>query len=331
MTERDLEVGFSLSSEEHTAAALVAQARRAEEAGFDFAVISDHFHPWTDTQGNSPFVWAVLGGISQATTRLRLGTGVTCAMRIHPALVAQAAATVAALMPGRFFLGMGTGENLNEHILGERWPPIAIRREMLEEAVDVIRRLWSGVRVSHHGPHYTVEDARLYSLPDQAPALMIAAAGERAARVAGRLGDGIIAVAPKADLLEAFAAEGGADKPRYGQLHACWAATESEARRTAYEWWPNSALPGSLGSELRLPSEFAEVALMLSEDDVAHSVVCGPDPDRHVAALEEYVAAGFDHVYIHQVGPDQDGFFRFYEREVLPRVRRTAGSPAGRV
>lgn len=321
MTERAVKIGFTLSCEEQRPAPLVAQAVRAEEAGFDFALISDHFHPWTDTQGQSPFVWAVLGGISQSTHTLQVGTGVTCPMRIHPAIVAQAAATVAAMMPGRLFLGMGTGENLNEHILGSRWPPIGVRRDMLAEAVDVVRKLWTGSRVTHRGTHYTVEDARLYTLPDQPPPIMLAAAGNRAAQLAGRKADGLIAVLPKAELVETFNVAGGEAKPRYGQLHVCWGVTEAAARRTAFHWWPNAAMPGGLASELRLPDDFAEVARMLGEDDVAQSVVCGPDPERHAAAIGEFVTAGFDHVYVHQVGPELDGFFDFYQRDVLPLLR----------
>jgi coenzyme F420-dependent glucose-6-phosphate dehydrogenase len=321
VAERDLKIGFTLSSEEQRPGPLVQQAARAEQAGFDFALVSDHFHPWTDTQGQSPFVWAVLGGISQSTRTLHVGTGVTCPMRVHPAIVAQAAATVAAMMPGRFFLGMGTGENLNEHILGQRWPPVGVRREMLEEAVEVVRKLWSGSRVTHHGTHYTVEDARPYTLPGEPPPIMLAAAGNRAARLAGRKADGLIAVVPKAELVETFSIAGGESKPRYGQLHVCWGVTEEAARRTAYQRWPNAAMPGSLASELRLPDDFAEVALMLSEDDVAQSVVCGPDPERHAAAIDEFVTAGFDHVYVHQVGPELDGFFDFYQGEVLALVR----------
>ena len=176
------EIGYALSSEEHRPSDLARNARRAEEAGFSFALISDHFHPWVDRQGHSPFVWSVIGGIAQTTERLRLGTGVTCpTMRIHPAIIAHAAATAADMMPGRFFLGVGTGENLNEHVLGDHWPPADVRREMLEEAVDVIRLLWQGGVQSHYGDYYTVENARLYTLPDELPPIVLAASGTKAA------------------------------------------------------------------------------------------------------------------------------------------------------
>jgi len=315
------EIGYTLSCEEFGPRELVAFARSAEDAGFTFALVSDHFHPWIDAQGHSPFVWTVLGGVAEATERLRVGTGVTCPLiRIHPAIVAQAAATVAAAMPGRFFLGVGTGENLNEHVTGERWPPIDQRLDMLEEAVDVIRSLWEGGQQTFRGDYYTVEQARIYTLPDQPPPIYVAAAGDRATRMAGEVGDGLISTAPDPDTIRTFEAAGGRGKPKYGQLHVCWGRDEDTAKRTAYEQWPNTSLKGELGSELPLPRHFEQAAQMLSPDDVAQGVVCGPDPERHLDAIREYVEAGYDHVYLHQVGPDQEGFFRFYEREVLPKV-----------
>jgi coenzyme F420-dependent glucose-6-phosphate dehydrogenase len=315
-------IGYTLSSEENDGPSLVRQAVRAEEAGFDFAGISDHFHPWIDRQGQSPFVWGVLGAISQATERLELITGVTCpTMRINPAIVAQAAATAASLLPGRFSLGVGSGENLNEHILGDRWPPVAVRQERLEEAIEVIRELWRGEMTTHRGRHYTVENARLYSLPEQPPPLLVAVAGRRSVELAIRAGDGIVGVAPLAQAVERFHESAGAEKPAYGQIHVCWAAEESEARRTALEWWPNGAISGSYFLELPLPSHFEEAVELVGEEEIASSIVCGPDPERHLAAIREYIDAGYDHVYVHQAGPDQDGFFDFYEREVLPALR----------
>jgi coenzyme F420-dependent glucose-6-phosphate dehydrogenase len=312
------EIGYSLSSEELGPAELVRCAVLAEERGFPFALVSDHFHPWTDRQGQSPFVWTVIGAIAQATERLRLGTGVTCPLiRTHPAVIAQAAATVAVLMPGRFFLGLGTGENLNEHILGDRWPAGAVRLEMLEEAIAVIRLLWKGGYQSHHGRHYTVEEARLYTLPDELPPIVVAAGKPGAAQLAGNAGDGLIGTAPDADLLSEFDGAGGLGKPRYGQLTVCWARDEATARKTALEWWPNAAAPGDLGQELPLPRHFEQVAELITEDDVAEKVVCGPDPGAHRAAIEEFGEAGYDHVYVHQVGPDQEGFLDFYTGEIL--------------
>jgi G6PDH family F420-dependent oxidoreductase len=314
-------LGYTLSSEENAAPDLVAQARRAEQVGFDFAVISDHFHPWIDRQGNSPFVWGVMGAIAEATERLPLATGVTCpTLRIHPAIVAQAAATAASLLPGRFSLGVGSGENLNEHILGGRWPPVPERQERLAEAIEVIRKLWSGELTTHRGRHFTVENARIYSLPEQTPPILVAVAGPRSTRLAASLGDGLVGTSPVAETIEQFRSEGGAGKPTYGQIHVCWARSEEQAVRTALEWWPNGAVSGSHFLELPLPSHFEEAAELVDEDDIAESVVCGPDASRHLEAIREFAEAGYDHVYVHQIGPDQDGFFDFYAREVLPAL-----------
>jgi coenzyme F420-dependent glucose-6-phosphate dehydrogenase len=320
-------IGYALSSEEHAPNELIRFAQQAEEAGFTFALISDHFHPWIDRQGHSPFVWGVIGGIARATEGLQLGTGVTAPIRrIHPAIVAQAAATAATMMPGRFFLGVGSGENLNEHILGDDWPSPGTRLEMLEEAIEIIRLLWRGGTQSFKGRHYTVDRARIYTLPEQPPPVLLAAKGERAVEMAGRAGDGLIGVGPDPELIRRFEKAGGEGKPRYGQVHVCWAESETEARRTAREWWPNTALKGNLNVDLPTPEDFERAAESITEDDVAESVTCGPDPGPHIEAIREYVDAGYDNVYIHQIGPDQDGFFRFYGTEILPRVDRELGS-----
>ena len=313
------ELGYTLSSEEHRPADLVRFARLAEEVGFRYAFISDHYHPWVDAQGQSPFVWTTLGGIAQATDRLRVGTGVTCpTIRVHPAVVAHAAATVAALMPGRLLLGLGTGENLNEHVVGARWPAGGERLEMLEEAIDVIRLLWQGGQQTHRGKHYTVEDARIYTLPEEPPPILVAAAKPLAAELAAR-NDGFIGVAPQAELIERFEEAGGAGKPKYGQVHVCWGEDEEEAKQTAHAIWPNAAIKGELSQELPNPEHFEQAAQMVTLDDVAESVPCGPDAERIVEAVNEYAEAGYDHVYVHQIGPDQEGFLRFAERELLPR------------
>ena len=315
-----MELGYAISSEEHPPLDLVEHAVRAEECGFTFALVSDHFHPWIDRQGQSAFVWAVLGGIALRTKRLRVGTGVTCpTMRIHPAIVAQAAATAASMLPGRFFLGVGAGENLNEHVLGQRWPPVELRHEMLEEAVAVMRELWRGELTTHRGKHYTVENARLYTVSEEPPEVYVAAGGPEAAVLAGRIGDGLISTQPDAELIGSFESGGGGGKPRYGQVTVCVDESEERARKTAHEWWPNSALRGPLSQELPLPSHFEEACAMVTADDVAESVVCGTDTDRHIQAIEDFVEAGYDHVYVHQVGPDQDAMFELYERDVLPR------------
>jgi coenzyme F420-dependent glucose-6-phosphate dehydrogenase len=318
-----IELGYGLSCEEHSPAALVQQARWAEEAGFGFAIISDHYHPWLERQGNSGFVWSVIGAIAAATDRITVGTGVTCPiLRIHPAIIGQAAATSAELLPGRFFLGVGTGENLNEHILGGRWPPAAVRLKMLEEAVRVIRQLWQGANMDFRGEFFVVENARIYTLPDRLPPIYIAAAGARAARLAARAGDGLIAMTPNRELVGTFKGEGNGG-PRYGQVAVCWADSEQEARKTAQRIWPTAALSGSFEQELPSPAHFEELVAGVTEEDVARSVVCGPDPDKYVDAVREFADAGFDHIALRQIGPEQAGFFGFYKSEVLPRISRS--------
>jgi G6PDH family F420-dependent oxidoreductase len=326
-----VELGYALSSEEFPPGALVRQARRAEQAGFTHALISDHFHPWTSAQGHSPHVWSVLGGIAQVTERIAVGTGVTCPLiRQHPVVVAHAAATVACMMPGRFFLGVGTGENLNEHVVGAGWPAPDARVEMLEEAIVVIRALWTGEETTIRGRFYEVEGARLYTAPDAPIPLMVAAGKPRAARLAGRLGDGLVSVAPDRDLVRGFERAGGGGKPRYGQLTVCWDESEETARRTALAQWPNAGVPGDLSQELPLPEHVEQAASLVREEDIAEKVVCGPDPGRYAEAIAQFADAGFDHVYLHQVGQNQEGFFRFCERTLLEGVAKTAspGVPA---
>jgi len=315
-----VELGYWLSSEEHAPRDLVANARAAEEAGFSYAVISDHFHPWIDAQGQSPFVWSVLGGIAQATERLTIGTGVTCPlMRIHPAIVAHAAATTAAMLPGRFFLGVGTGENLNEHVTGAKWPAPDERLEMLEEAVDVIRKLWEGGYRTHRGRRYTVEQARLYTLPDEPPPIVVAAAQEQAAELAGQIGDGYMNVAPDADTLKTYEQAGGSG-PKHGKVTGCFAGSKDQAKRIAHERWPNNALGGSLSQDLALPRDFEAAVKAVRPDDVAESLVLGNDPDEWVAQIREFDRAGFTHVALHDLNPDQAPFIAFARDEVAPRL-----------
>jgi G6PDH family F420-dependent oxidoreductase len=316
-------IGYFLSSEEFSPRELVSQARRAEEAGFDALWISDHFHPWTSTQGESGFVWATIGAVSQVTKRIPLTTAVTCpTVRLHPAVTAHAAATAAVLMgEGRFSFGVGTGEALNEHILGGPWPEADVRLEMLEEAVEVIRRLWTGEQVSHHGTHYDVETARLYTRPETPPPVLISGFGPKATRLAARIGDGYVNVAPDADAVELFRSSGGGDKVVQGGTKVCWGEDEAAARRTAYERWPNEGLPGELAQVLPTPAHFEQATTLVTEEMIGESMACGPDLDRHVAQLQAYLDAGFDEVYVQQIGPDQEGFFSVYEREVLPRLR----------
>lgn len=325
-----IEIGFALSSEENGGKELVRQAVMAEEAGFKYAGISDHFHPWLDSQGESPCVWPVLGGIASSTDRIELGTMVTCpTVRTHPAVVAQAAATVAEMMPGRFFLGLGSGENLNEHITGVGWPRAGLRIEMLEEATQIIRRLWSGENVSYDGMYFTVSNARIYSLPDVLPPIYLAAAGPRAARLAGREGDGFISTSPKRELVDAFQSEGNRG-PRLGQLAISVAASEEEAVERARRIWPTAALNGSFKQELPLPAHFEEATSNVTKEQVAQSVICSSDPQKHIDAIREYEEAGFTRVYVHQIGPDQQRFIDLYTGEVMPALdsgRQPAGAP----
>ena len=324
----DVQIGYAISSEEHLPNDIVRHAQMAEEAGFTYALISDHFHPWVDAQGHSPFVWSVIGGIATATERLRLGTGVTCpTIRIHPAIIAQAAATSAAMMPGRFFLGVGTGEALNEHITGERWPETEVRQEMLEEAVEVMRLLWQGGNQSYHGMYYTVENARLYTLPEEPVQVIVAASGPSSAELAGRIGDGFCTTSADQQVVQAYEAAGGTG-PRYGQMTVCWNEDEAQALQTAHEIWPNGGLPGELGQELPTPTHFEQAVQLVTPEKIAESVVVGPDPSKYLAKIDEYVQAGFDHVYLHQVGPNQEGFIRFAEREILPRYAGTRAKAA---
>ncbi len=323
-----MKLGYALSSEEHAPDDLVRNARRAEETGFEFALISDHYHPWIDAQGHSPFVWSVIGGIAQVTERLRLGTGVTCpTIRIHPAIVAQAGATSAAMMPGRFFLGVGTGENLNEHIIGEKWPAPDERLEMLEEAIEVIRQLWEGGYQTFRGDYYDVEQARIYTLPDEPPPIAVAAGKPLAADVAARSGDALISTAPDASLVQAYRDAGG-DGSVYAQVTCCWARNEEEGIRTVHERWPNAGIKGDLSQELALPLHFEQAAQLVTPDQLAEKVPCGPDPERYVEQVQQYAEAGFDHVYFHQVGPDQEGFFRFFADELAPVLERERAATA---
>src|SRR3954463_14837976 len=229
------DLGYCLTSELHGPREMVEHARLAEQAGFRFALISDHYHPWTSDQGHSPFVWGVIGGIAHVPDELTLGTGVTCpTIRVHPAIVAQAAATASLMLEGRFFLGVGAGENLNEHILGDRFPPAAVRQEMLEEAVAVMRELWKGEFVMHYGKHYTVENARVYDAPDGGSLpVYVAASGPKAADVSGRSADGFIGVAPDDEPIKIFDQNGGKGKPKVGQVMASWAESRDEAIKTA--------------------------------------------------------------------------------------------------
>jgi coenzyme F420-dependent glucose-6-phosphate dehydrogenase len=318
-----VELGYSLSSEEFSPTELIAYARQAEENGFTFSLISDHYHPWSNDQPHSGFVWSAIGGISQTTSKLKLGTGVTCpTMRVSPAIVAQAAATSAVLMPGRFFLGVGTGENLNEHITGCHWPSPPERLEMLEEAIEVIRLLWKGGWQSHCGKHYKVEQARLFTLPDKTPPIMVAASKPGAAELAGRVGDGLISFEPNPELVKTFESAGGKGKPRFGQLTVCYARDEDQAASAVRKFWPNAGIGGDLMTDLPLPSHFDQAVELIDPHKITEGMPLGPDPQKHIDGINQFLDAGFDRVYIHQVGPAQDTFFKFYADKVMPRLHQ---------
>jgi G6PDH family F420-dependent oxidoreductase len=314
-------IGYFLSCEQFGPTELVEQAKRAEAAGFEALWISDHFHPWNDEQGQSPFVWGVIGALSQVTS-LPVTTAVTCpTIRIHPAIIAHAAATAAVQLDGRFVLGVGSGEALNEHVLGDRWPSVGVRQEMLEEAIDVIRLLHRGKEVSHHGKHYEVQEARIYTRTEQPVPIYVSGFGPQGAQLAGRIGDGYCLAMPDADLVKAFRDSGGGDKPVQAGTKVSWDRDADKGLKEAHRLWANEGLPGQLAQTLPRPKDFAEASTLVPADAVAEAVTCGPDSDRHAAQVRKYLDAGIDEVYVQQIGPDMDGFFTAWEKEVLPQLR----------
>ena len=311
--------GCFLSSEEHGPRSLVEQAQMAERAGFDKVSISDHFHPWMDSQGESPFVWTTIGGIA-ATTQLEVTTAVTCPiLRTHPAIIAQAAATASSLLDGRFRLGVGTGERLNEHILGQHWPPASVRRSMLEEAVELMRELWRGQVVTRHGQHYTVENARIYTRPSGEVPVIVSAFGPEAGSLAARIADGVMSTSPDDELLEQYRDEGGRG-PSIATIKVCWAEDEDDAKKTIHRLWASSGVPGESSQELSMPAHFEQAAELVTPEKLAEKIPCGPDPDRHMETITKYLDAGFDEIHIGQVGEDQQGFFDFFTNELSPRL-----------
>jgi G6PDH family F420-dependent oxidoreductase len=315
-----MRVGYTLSCEEYRPAELVEQARLAEGAGFSSLWISDHFHPWNDQQGQSPFVWSVIGAVSQVCS-LPVTTAVTCpTVRLHPAIVAQAAATCATLLDGKFTLGVGSGEALNEHILGDVWPHADVRLEMLEEAVEVIRALWSGDVVSHHGRHYTVDTARIYTLPDEPPPIYMSAFGPKALELAGRVADGFITTSPDRQSVEDFRAAKGGSAPAAGGFKVSYAATVEEGVEHAHRLWASAGLPGELGQVLPSPQHFEQASSLVTKESTASSTVCGSELQDHLDAFAPFAEAGFDEVYVANIGPHYREMIDFYGREVLPAL-----------
>jgi G6PDH family F420-dependent oxidoreductase len=306
-----MEVGYWLSSEEHGPRDLVEHARLAEEAGFGFVLISDHIHPWVEATGHSPFVWGVIGAIANATEKIRVGTAVTCPLiRMHPAIVAHAAATAQNQLEGRFFLGLGTGENLNEHVLGGRWPRADERLEMLDEAIDVIRALLGGDWETFRGRHYTVEQAKLFDAPGDAPSLIVAAAAPDAAELAARKADGTMNTSPDAEIVETYR-EAGGPEPIYGKVTGVFAPSEATAKKVGLERQPNVAMGGSLSQDLALPRDFETVTELLREEDLEGALVLGDDSGSWREHLDQYDKAGFTHVALHDASTDQRQFIEF--------------------
>ncbi|WP_037575208.1 LLM class F420-dependent oxidoreductase [Phaeacidiphilus oryzae] len=316
-------IGYTMMTEQAGPRQLVDDVVRAEQAGFDFSVASDHYSPWLASQGHAPFVWSVLGAAAQATSRIPLMTYVTCPIRrYHPAVVAQQAATVQLLSEGRFRLGLGAGENLNEHVVGGGWPPVDVRHEMLDEAVQIIRELFAGGYVNFEGKHYQVNSAKLWDLPAEPPPIGIAVSGEQSCRLAGRLADLLIAVEPEQRLLDLFDRHGGSGKPRVGQLPVSYDPDRDTAIARAHDqfrwfgtgWKVNAELPG--------PAAFDAATQFVTKEDVAQGIPCGDDVDRFVEAVRAYTEAGFDEVALVQVGGDaQQPFFGWAEEKLLPALR----------
>jgi G6PDH family F420-dependent oxidoreductase len=317
-----IRLGYKLMAEEHGPTALVQNGKRAEEVGFDFAAISDHFSPWLEEEGHAPFAFAVLGALAQATRRIGLMTAVTCPiMRYHPAIVAQAAATLALLSDDRFTLGLGSGERLNEHVVGGGWPTVHERQERLAEAVDIVQGLLSGDLRSYRGQYFRLDDARLFDRPAKKPAVVLAAGGPAAARLAAEKGDGLVVTAPEAELVEAFVAAGGTG-PRYAEVALSYAEREDEARETAHRYFRWTALGAPVNAELPDTRAFAAASRHVSAETVAEQVSCGPSPERHLETIGRYMEAGYDHLILVQIGPEQDAFLDFCARELMPRLRQ---------
>ena len=288
----------------------------AEERGFDFVSISDHYHPWISAQGHSPFVWSVLGSIAAATESIEVGVGVSCPIiRIHPAILAQAVATTGLLLEGRLIWGVGTGENLNEHVLGDPWPAYEVRAAMLEESIALIRRMWSEESVTHRGDRFTVEDARILDRPVKPVPIVISAFGEDSAELAARIGDGLWLSSLNADTIATFEQAGGSG-PIFSQLTLCWGPDRDEAIALAHQQWPNTGLPGQLNQELRTMLDFEQAVGLVTPELIGEKVPCGPDPEPVIEKVLEARDAGVDHLYFHQIGDDQDGFVTFWEKEI---------------
>lgn len=315
--------GYTLMTEQSPPRSLVRYAGGAEQAGFDFEVMSDHYFPWLEEQGHAGYAWSMLGAVTQVTDRVELMTYVTCpTMRYHPAVVAQKAATVGLLSDGRFTLGLGAGENLNEHVVGRGWPPVNVRHEQLEEAVTIIRELFGGRYVNYVGHHYRVDSAKLWDAPDGGVPVAVAVSGDQSVRMFAPLVDHLVAVEPDADLVRKWDAAHDGESRKIGQLPVCWGPDTDAAVATAHAQFRWFAGGWKVNAELPGPSGFAAATQFVRPEDVADNLPCGPDLDAIVAAVREFEDAGFTDVALVQVGDDyQEDFLRVAEEELLPALR----------
>jgi G6PDH family F420-dependent oxidoreductase len=317
-----MKFGYKLSAEGFGPKELIQQAVRAEQAGFDFVEISDHYHPWLDVQGHSPFAWTVLGAIAARTERIGLATGVTCpTVRYHPAIIAQAAATLAIVSDNRFTLGIGAGERLNEHVVGQGFPSVRGRHERLREALEIIKLLWQGGYQSYEGKHLQLEDARVFDLPDQLPVIAVAAGGKDAAAMAAELGDGLFATEPRADLVESYTGAGGSG-PRYAEVPMAWAPTEEAGVQEVLKTTRWALTGWKVMSELPNPVNFDAASRTVREEDVRGQFALGPVAEPYVAAVKKYTEAGFDHIVLQNAGPDPDGFIDFFSKDLHDKLQR---------
>jgi G6PDH family F420-dependent oxidoreductase len=316
-------IGYTMMCEQAPPDQLVRDVQSAEEAGFDFSVISDHYQPWLRSQGHSGYTWSILGAAAQATERIPLMTYVTCPiMRYHPAIVAQKAATVQILSGGRFRLGLGAGENLNEHVVGGRWPMAGVRHEMLGEAVDVISALFDGGTVTYRGDYFDVEKAKLWDLPKTRVPVGVAVSGPESCRLAGEKADVMIATEPRRELGEMFDAAGGVGKPRVGQIAVAYDTDRDAAVKRAHEQFRWFGLGWRVNADLPGPSAFESATQFVTPEQVAEQLPCGPDVDEHVRKIKPFLDAGFDEIALVQIGAEhQETFIRWAERELLPALR----------
>jgi G6PDH family F420-dependent oxidoreductase len=320
--------GYSLLCEQRGPRELVADAVAAEDAGFDFEVISDHYFPWLDSQGHAPNAWPILGAVAAATERVPLMTYVTCPiMRYHPAVVAHNAATVALLAGGeRFVLGLGAGENLNEHVIGRGWPPVNVRHEMLGEAVEIIGELFTGDYVNRSGTYYRVDSAKLWDVPDGGVPIAVAVSGRQSIESFAPVADAMVAVEPRPDLVQDFDKAAGMTLPKIGQQPICWGTDTDGAVALAHDQFRWFAGGWKVNAELPGPAAFASATQFVRQEDVAEGLPCGPDVAAHVEAVRPFVDAGFTHVALVQVGGEtQPEFLAFAERDLLPALHEEYG------